>query len=75
MQLTIDVKESALDKILYLLEHLKSDVKILARTDSIALDIEEITQNDEDYQEILDARRERKNNPQNYGSMNDIDWN
>ena len=31
MQLTIDVKESALDKILYLLENLKSDVKILIK--------------------------------------------
>jgi len=29
MQLTIDVKNSALDKILYFLEHLKDDVTII----------------------------------------------
>lgn len=29
MQLTIDIKEDAIDKILYFLEHCKEDVKIL----------------------------------------------
>ena len=75
MQLTIDIKESALDKIMYLLENLKSDVKILSKIDTDFLDIQAITKDDEDYQDILDAREERKSNPQNYGSMNDIDWN
>ena len=75
MQLTIDIKESALDKIMYLLENLKSDVKILTKIDTDFLDIQAITKDDEDYQHILDGREERKTNPQNYGSMNDIDWN
>jgi len=75
MQLTIDVKESALDKIMYLLENLKSDVKILSKTDTNFLDIQPITEDDEDYQHILNGREERKTNPQNYGSMKDIDWN
>ncbi len=75
MQLTIDIKESALDNIMYLLENLKSDVKILTKIDTNFLDIQAITKDDEDYQYILDAREERKTNPQNYGSMNDIDWN
>ena len=30
MQLTIDIKESALDKVMYLLENLKSDIKIVS---------------------------------------------
>ena len=75
MQLTIDIKESALDNIMYLLENLKSDVKILTKIDTNFLDIQAITKDDEDYQYILDAREERKTNPQNYFSMNDIDWN
>jgi regulatory protein YycH of two-component signal transduction system YycFG len=74
MQLTIDIKESALDKIMYLLENLKSDVKILTKIDANFLDIQAITKDDEDYQDILSGREERKTKPQNYGSMNDIDW-
>ncbi|MBW6488418.1 hypothetical protein [Sulfurimonas sp.] len=31
MQITIDVKDSALDKIMYFLNHLKSDVKIIEK--------------------------------------------
>ncbi len=34
MQLTIDVKDSVLDKVLYLLENLKSDVKIIQTEES-----------------------------------------
>ena len=75
MQLTIDIKESALDKIMYLLENLKSDVRILTKIDTDFLDIQPITKDDEDYQHILDSREDRKTNPQNYGSINDIDWN
>ncbi len=30
MQLTIDIRESALDKVMYLLENLKSDIKIVS---------------------------------------------
>lgn len=33
MQITIDVKDSALDKIMYFLNHLKSDVKIIEKKD------------------------------------------
>jgi len=75
MQLTIDVKESALDKIMYLLENLKSDVKILTKVDNNSLDIEPLTKYDEDYQYIENGREERKTNPQNYGTLNDINWN
>lgn len=75
MQLTIDIRESAVDKIMYLLNNLKSDVKILTKVDTDSLDIQPITKDDEDYQHIINGREERKNNPQNYGSVNDIHWN
>jgi hypothetical protein len=75
MQLTIDVKESALDKIIYLLENLKPDVKILAKEDTTFLDIEPISKYDEDYKYIEKGREERKTHPQDYGTLNDIDWN
>ncbi|MFA5454691.1 MAG: hypothetical protein WC272_05155 [Sulfurimonas sp.] len=35
MQITIDVKDSALDKIMYFLNHLKSDVKIIEKKRSL----------------------------------------
>ena len=75
MQLTIDIRESALDKIMYLLDNLKSDVKIIRKVDIDSLDIEALSKDDKDYKYILEGREERKNNPQNYGTMNDIDWN
>ena len=72
MQLTIDIKESALDKVMYLLNNLKSDVKIV---DTNNLDIEAISAYDKDYRYILDGRKERDTHPENYGTMNDINWN
>lgn len=74
MQLTIDIRDSAIDKIMYLLDNLKSDVKIIKRIDTNFLDIEIISKNDSDYQHILHGREERKKNFQNYGSLNDINW-
>lgn len=74
MQLTIDVKDSAIDKIMYLLNNLKSDVKIISKTDINSLDIEILSKDDTDYHYILEGRHERKNSPQNYGSLEDINW-
>ncbi|MGD9719129.1 MAG: hypothetical protein AB7U24_07815 [Sulfurimonadaceae bacterium] len=74
MQLTIDIKDSAIDKIMYLLENLKADVKIIKKIDTNSLDIEALNQDDADYQVVLEGREERKNNPQNYGNLNDIKW-
>ena len=74
MILTIDVKDSALDKILYFLNHLKSDVKIMKKIDTNSLDIETISQEDSEFHLLLDGRQERKKNPQNYGTLDDIDW-
>ena len=72
MQLTIDIRESALDKVMYLLENLKADITIL-RTESV--DIEAISKYEADYKYIINGRKERDTNPQNYGSMDDIEWN
>jgi len=74
MQLTIDVKDSVIDKIMYLLDSLKSDVKIISKTETNSLDIEPLTKDEEDYKYIVNGREERKNSSQNYGSMNDINW-
>jgi len=75
MQLTIDIKESALDKVMYILENLKSDVKIINKYDTQSLDIELISKDDDDYQLLENGRKERTSKPENYGSINDIDWN
>ena len=72
MQLTIDIRESAVDKVMYLLENLKSDIKVIAK--SKTLEIETIGVDEDDYLHIISGRKERLNNPQNYGSLSDIDW-
>ena len=74
MQLTIDVKNSAIDKILYFLEHLKDDVTIISHSPNNDLDIEVIEENHPDYKYIVKGREERKNHPENYGTLDDIDW-
>jgi len=72
MQLTIDIKESAMDKVMYLLNSLKSDVTII---DNNLLDIEKISENDTDYKHIEKGREERITHPENYGTINEINWN
>ena len=74
MQVTIDIKDSALDKVMYFLNHLKSDVKIVEKKVTTSLDIEVIAEDDEDYKLMLKCEEDRKNNPQNYGTLNDIKW-
>ena len=48
---------------------LKSDVKIVNRE---LLDIEPISKNDKDYEYIVKGREERVSNPENYGTLDDI---
>ena len=72
MQLTIDIRESAMDKVMYLLNSLKSDVKII---DSDSLDIQIISKDDEDYKYIVKGREERISHPESYGNIDDINWN
>lgn len=59
MQLTIDIKNTAVDKVMYLLDNLKSDVKIISKID-YPLDIDIIEKEDSDYNKILISREERK---------------
>jgi len=66
MQLTIDVKDSALDKIMYLLEHLKNDVKIVSQKPSSDLDIEVIEEDDPDYGYVREARERREKGEKSY---------
>ena len=75
MQLTIDVKDSALDKVMYLLDHLKSDIKIISKNGVEPLDIEMISKEDSDYKILENGRKERLTNRENYGTMDDINWN
>jgi len=66
MQLTIDVKSNAIDKILYFLEHLKDDVTIIRQATGENMDIEIIQEDDLDYGYVLDARERRKNGEKRY---------
>ena len=51
MQLTIDINDSAINKILSFLESLKSDVKIINRVET--QEIEAISQEEQNYYEEL----------------------
>ena len=69
MQITLDIKDSALDKILYFLEHLRDDVKIIAKQDTSRLEI--IDKNDPDFQYIIEAQQRRDEGEKIY-SLNEI---
>ncbi len=64
MQITLDIKKSAIDKVLYLLEHLKDDVKIISRQETQKLEI--IDKNDPDFKYIIEARKRRDNGEKTY---------
>ena len=57
MQLTIDIRESAIDKIMYLLDNLKSDVKIIRKIDT--KQIESVSDEEQnDYENLLNNMSE-----------------
>ncbi len=66
MQLTINIKDSAIDKIMYILEHLQDDVKIVSKTPGSDLDIEIIDEDDPDFQHIKEARERRAKGEKTY---------
>ena len=67
MQLTIEVRDSAYDKIMYLLKNLKDDVRIIdKKIDVDGLDIEVIDEKDADFIYIQRARDRRKNGEKTY---------
>ena len=65
MQLTIDIKESALDKVLYLLENLK-DVKIISKIPDIEPNLEAIEEDDPDFAYVKEARKRREKGEKTY---------
>ncbi len=73
MQLMIEVNDQVADKVLYFLENLKSDVKIIKKL-SPELDIEIVSKDDLDYIEIENARKERKKSPKDYISIDEVNW-
>lgn len=75
MQLTINVNDSAADKVLYLLQSLRSDVQIVAQDPTpSSLEIETVSENDPDYKMLLQARKERSDHPEAYVSMDEVNW-
>ncbi len=58
MILTIDIKDSVADKVLYFLKHLKDDITILESDEDI--NIEAIKEDDPDFAYIKDARARRE---------------
>ena len=65
---TIEIKESAIEKVMYLLEHLKDDVRIINNDD---IELEVIDKNDSDYKYILTGRERRENGEKIY-SVNEV---
>jgi len=51
-----------------------SDVKIVSTSDDNILDIETITKNDKDYKNLLFGRMKREENPETYGTFDDVKW-
>ena len=74
LTLQIDIKDNYLPNILGILNNLK-DVMIEDIRIDKSLNIEVISENELDHQLILKGREERKTNPENYGTIDDIDWN
>ena len=71
MRLTIKIKESAVGKIMYFLEHLKGNVTIVSKDHNVSLDIEPINENDSDSKYILEGRKEHH---ENYVSEDAVKW-
>ena len=65
---TIKIKESAIEKVMYLLEHLKDDVRIIEKDD---IELEIIDKNDSDFKYIVEGRKRRENGEKTY-SVNEV---
>ncbi len=74
MLLTIEIKDNAIDEIMYFLENLKDDVTIIQKDENKFSDIEMIKKDDADYQYIVKGREERKKHPENYLTEDAIEW-
>lgn len=66
MLVTIDIQDSVYDKVMYFLNHLQDDVKVLT-----SVDIEVVGVNDDDYKYFEIAKQNRLNGEQLH-SLDDI---
>ena len=65
MEITLDIKDSAYEKMVYFLNNfMKDDVKIIKTSNEIVL--ESISKDDPDYKYVLKAREARKNGEKSY---------
>jgi len=65
MTIIIDVKDSVADKILYFLESFQKDLKIIKKDDSPIV-LEEISEDETDYNYIVQGRQKRLNGEKTY---------
>ena len=50
------------------------DLTIVSTSDENILDIKTIIKNDKNYKQVLFGRMKREENPETYGTFNDIKW-
>ena len=72
--LTLNISSNAYEHLIYFISNIKDDVEIIKDEIIKPLDIEVVKENDPDYKIILQGREDRKINPQNYISEDDINW-
>ncbi len=65
---TIEIKEDAFEKVIYLLEQLKDVVKIIKR-DDVELEISD--KNNSDYKYVLAGKKSKENGKKTY-SLNEV---
>ena len=56
---------------MHIQDNLKDNAKIANKD---LLNIEPINKDDKDYEYIVKGRAERISNPENYGTLDDVDW-
>ncbi len=71
MQVTIDIDERAVDKVMYILQNLKRDVKIISTGVGSKDAFETIDENDPDFMYIKEAR-DRRAKGENLYDIDDI---
>jgi len=72
--LTLNISSNAYEHFIYFISNIKDDVEIIKDEIIKPLDIEVVKENDPDYKIILQGREDRKINPQNYISEDNINW-
>ena len=73
---TLNINDNAYNHLMYFVSNTNNDIEIIEDEviQDLDLDIEVVTEDDPDYQIILRGREERITHPENYGTLDDIDW-